>query len=780
MALILSNPAPAIESEAADEHWGLMVPKIYSAEGSSSSDPLFGQLFDSPALAQEALAILKSDQANWEAGNVSWSQFFELPEVKGRRDALFARMKAPAGSAGKMPSHGDASAEQADLTDDADDVVAVDVSNACKYDINGWPANAAALRAANLRTRGTLVGIFCSWKPPAPFKYCLLQVICPVSLVGQWSTEAREKLADKSVKVYEYYGSNRKRSAAALQEYDIVITTYETLGKDISTYKPTGHPSSRPPLLQLNWHRIIFDESHRMGQQALMTTAALALCCKRRWMVTGTPFHSTVESISAQCGGLGLPLGTEFWKTMMLECPDLRTRKRKRLRNADNAVLTNMMGTVAANALLRRIMMRHSNAMTYQTTGRTLTNLPAKAEEQVDITLTAREMQDYQLLEEGLQESYLALEQRGVRKHTIEVLVLIKELQRACSGTANNASAFVDHPLEEEEEEEHDTDDEDEDVPLTAIAAAAAAAADRGAGSEGDCSKLVWLMTTLQDIRDNRPEAKVLIFSQFASTFSRIVGPLSRHGFQFRTLTSDMTMAQRKKALYDFRDDPPTTIFLLSMRSGAVGLNLTQANHVILMDPCMNKQLEYQAVGRVHRLGQRREVKIYRLACIGTVEERILQVVYICMYLYIAVVCVIDCCGLLKMHSAGEVVSAEGTAGSLREDRVTLSEARYRSLLGLAPKDGAEGPKGLPDQEEGEEDLENQNLQLGWAAEADGGMEDDDDEDDDDDEAMDEEQSQADHVAIKSEKVKGSQKAASYVKVENNSSWADDADEVFF
>ncbi len=121
-------------------------------------------------------------------------------------------------------------------------------------------------------------------------------------------------------------------------------------------------------------------------------------------------------------------------------------------------------------------------------------------------------------------------------------------------------------------------------------------------------------------------------------------------------------------ALYDFRDDPPTTIFLLSMRSGAVGLNLTQANHVILMDLYMNKQLEYQAVGRVHRLGQRREVKIYRLACLGTVEERILQ-----------------------MHSAGEMVSAEGTAGSLREDRVTLCKACYRSLLGLALKEDAAG-----------------------------------------------------------------------------------------
>jgi len=178
----------------------------------------------------------------------------------------------------------------------------------CLYDINGWPANLAALKAMNVRTPGTLV-------------------VCPVSLVGQWSSEARDKLADKAVKIYEYHGSNRKRRAEELCQYDIVITTYETLGKDMSTYEPSRcrADNMRPPLLQLNWHRIIFDESHRMGKQSHMTKAVQALCSKRRWMVTGTPFHSSVESISTQCRGLGFVgigsgLGTdEFWKLMMLD-----------------------------------------------------------------------------------------------------------------------------------------------------------------------------------------------------------------------------------------------------------------------------------------------------------------------------------------------------------------------------------------------------------------------------------------------------------------------------
>ena len=69
-----------------------------------------------------------------------------------------------------------------------------------------------------------------------------------------------------------------------------------------------------------------------------------------------------------------------------------------------------------------------------------------------------------------------------------------------------------------------------------------------------------------------------------------------------------MTQPQRAKALRDFQNDPPTTVFLLSVRAGACGINLTQANHVFLMEPLLNDALELQAVGRVHRMGQTREV----------------------------------------------------------------------------------------------------------------------------------------------------------------------------
>jgi len=101
---------------------------------------------------------------------------------------------------------------------------------------------------------------------------------------------------------------------------------------------------------------------------------------------------------------------------------------------------------------------------------------------------------------------------------------------------------------------------------------------------------------------------------------------LPNHGFQFRTLSGSMPMKARAKALRDFQQDPPTTIFLLSMRAGAVGINLTQANRVFLMEPAMNPALEAQAIGRVYRLGQRKSVQITKFIMENSFETRLLNV----------------------------------------------------------------------------------------------------------------------------------------------------------
>lgn len=139
-------------------------------------------------------------------------------------------------------------------------------------------------------------------------------------------------------------------------------------------------------------------------------------------------------------------------------------------------------------------------------------------------------------------------------------------------------------------------------------------------------SKFERLLKELSHIRDNEPGSKSLVFSQFASTLQWMKQELPKHGFQYRTLEGNMSMKKRADALREFQSDPPTTIFLLSMRAGAAGINLTEANRVFLMEPAMNPALEAQAVGRVYRLGQRKPVTVIRMRMKDSFETRLAKV----------------------------------------------------------------------------------------------------------------------------------------------------------
>ena len=107
--------------------------------------------------------------------------------------------------------------------------------------------------------------------------------------------------------------------------------------------------------------------------------------------------------------------------------------------------------------------------------------------------------------------------------------------------------------------------------------------------------------------------------------------PLSR-GIRIVRLDGSMSLQQRKWVLDKFSRDPSVRIMLISLRAGGVGLNLTDADCVILTDAWWNPSVEDQAIDRVHRLGQLRELRVYRLICTNSVESKmlLLQVLMYC------------------------------------------------------------------------------------------------------------------------------------------------------
>lgn len=100
-----------------------------------------------------------------------------------------------------------------------------------------------------------------------------------------------------------------------------------------------------------------------------------------------------------------------------------------------------------------------------------------------------------------------------------------------------------------------------------------------------------------------------------------------------------MTARSREEALESFKTDPIKTICLVSLRAGAYGLNLTCASQCVILDPFWNPFIEAQAIDRIHRIGQSKEVLVHRIVIAGTVEDRILalqdKVIIFCMWLLI-------------------------------------------------------------------------------------------------------------------------------------------------
>lgn len=117
--------------------------------------------------------------------------------------------------------------------------------------------------------------------------------------------------------------------------------------------------------------------------------------------------------------------------------------------------------------------------------------------------------------------------------------------------------------------------------------------------------------------------SQVLVFSQFVSALHEMEALLKAENIRFVTLYGDTR--NRKLPVTKFQEDKSITVFLISLKAGGVGLNLTSADRVILLDDWWNPAVEDQAMGRAHRIGQKNKVIVLRLVCKDTVEEKILQ-----------------------------------------------------------------------------------------------------------------------------------------------------------
>lgn len=375
-------------------------------------------------------------------------------------------------------------------------------------------------------------------------------VVAPTSLMGNWRREAARFTPD--LRVLVIHGNDRHQHFTALAEYDLLLTTYPLIVRDLERYH------------QQEFHYLILDEAQAIKNAAARTAQAVcSLRARHRLCLTGTPLENHLG---------------ELWSMFHFLMPGfLSTHERfARLfrtpieKHADNGRQVQLRKRVQP-FLLRR------------TKAEVAHELPPKTEILRSATLEGAQRDLYETVRLAMdQKVQETINRQGLARSHIMILDALLKLRQVCC-----------------------------DPRLLKLGKAQAVK---------ESAKLELLMTLLPEmVEEGR---KILLFSQFTSMLALIEEELVKAGIAYCKLTGQTK--QRDKVVAQFQQGE-VPVFLISLKAGGVGLNLTAADTVIHYDPWWNPAVEQQATDRAYRIGQDKPVFVYKLITEDTVEEKILK-----------------------------------------------------------------------------------------------------------------------------------------------------------
>lgn len=387
-------------------------------------------------------------------------------------------------------------------------------------------------------------------KPDAPSL-----IVVPRSLIFNWMREA-ERFAPK-LRVLDYSQPDRDVWRDKFNEFDIILTTYGTLRRDIEI------------LSKIEFHYAILDEAQAIkNPNSQSFKSARLLRAGHRLAMTGTPVENhmgDVWSIS-QFTNPGL-LGTQKAFRSTFGAPRGKA-------NEANADQTNER-LQFLQRMLRPFILR-------RTKQQVAPELPPRSEQVLECELPAKQRKYYDEIRDYYRASLLGrIDESGMAKSKMHILeALLRLRQAAC------------HPGLIDERKKR--------LPT---------------------AKLDTLIPMLEEIAGENHKA--LIFSQFTSMLAIVRDQLDKKKLRYAYLDGK---TRKRDALVDrFQSDDDCRLFLISLKAGGTGLNLTAADYVFILDPWWNPAVEAQAIDRTHRIGQDKHVIAYRLIAKETVESKILE-----------------------------------------------------------------------------------------------------------------------------------------------------------
>ncbi len=318
-------------------------------------------------------------------------------------------------------------------------------------------------------------------------------------------------------------------------------------------------------LLSVNFDYVILDESQAIkNPSSKVTKAACLLNAKHRLCMSGTPLQNNTFDIFAQMHFLnpGM-LGTmEFFRQ-------------------EFAIPIDKFGEQDRKEHLKKILYPFILRRTKEQVAK---DLPEKQEMILWCEMEDEQRSIYDAYRNDFRDKILGtIQEQGIQRSQLTILQGLMKLRQICDSPAilNEDEKFENHSIKLDE--------------------------------------------LAREITENISNHKALVFSQFLGMLALIKAKLDELGVKYEYFDGSTSAPDREKAIQSFQNDDAVRVFLISLKAGGVGLNLTAADYVYIVDPWWNPAVEQQAIDRTHRIGQTKNIFAYRMICKDTIEDKILQ-----------------------------------------------------------------------------------------------------------------------------------------------------------
>lgn len=318
-------------------------------------------------------------------------------------------------------------------------------------------------------------------------------------------------------------------------------------------------------LMKMEFDYVILDESQAIkNPQSKVTKAAQLLHTKNRLALSGTPMQNNTFDIYAQMNFLnpGMLGSVDFFRNEFATPIDkFQDEERK-----------DHLRKLIYPFILRR------------TKEQVAKELPEKIETVIFCEMDAEQRHIYDAYRNTYRSKILGvIEDQGMERSQLTILQGLMKLRQICDSPAilNESEPYPNHSVK--------------------------------------------LHELTREMSENISNHKVLIFSQFLGMLALIKDRLQHLKIPFEYFDGSTSTMERERAIQNFQNNDECRVFLISLKAGGVGLNLTAADYVYIVDPWWNPAVEQQAIDRTHRIGQTKNIFAYRMICKDTVEEKILQ-----------------------------------------------------------------------------------------------------------------------------------------------------------